>query len=451
MTTAQASRRSFIRRLGLSAGAAVLSPIADSLVAEAQGGAQVGQRKRFAVFMVGNGMSVSCSSFVPAKLKAEKAKALISETDFPMPAMAKNLESLRGKILWIDGLSNQVKGNDHSAGWAALSAMSHVAGAPGGPTIDQFVGRALGTNTRMRALLAGSTHPGMFALATGQPNMHYTALGGAFHAVFGTLVKTTDGVSKGALEQRLVLDRIRDDVKRLQAGLAGSERRKLDQYLAAIEDFEERQKAPLLGSCSVPAAAAGVPPNGPPEDRLAAFNDLQILALACGITNVTALAAATGHSHHDFHRYTKIHVGTQFESQGGIDGYGHDGCGLQGPAMDIIHNFHCGLMARMAGELSRIREGDRSIFENMVMIYLSDSGGEHHSDYLRFPVLVVGDAGGKLRTGGRYLRYPDKGERGARSLADFYRTLASALGVPHEGFAAKGPELVTGPLGEILT
>jgi hypothetical protein len=104
----------------------------------------------------------------------------------------------------------------------------------------------------------------------------------------------------------------------------------------------------------------------------------------------------------------------------------------------------------MAGALSAIRKGDRSIFDNMAILYLSDSGDEHHSDYRRFPVVVLGDAGGRLRSDGRYLRFPDKGSAGARSLPDLYCSLATALGAPTDRFGAGGAERVQGPLAEIM-
>jgi hypothetical protein len=117
--------------------------------------------------------------------------------------------------------------------------------------------------------------------------------------------------------------------------------------------------------------------------------------------------------------------------------------------MDLIHNFHGGLMARMATALSAIKEGDRTIFDNMVMTYLSDSGDEHHGEHKRFPVVLLGTAGGKIKADGRYLRYPDKGKPGARSLCDLYCSLSTAVGAPTDKFGTGGAEKVIGPLAEI--
>jgi hypothetical protein len=449
------SRRSFLEKLALGAGAGLLGPIATTLVDEARGLAQVQARKRAAFFLVGNGISIRCSSFVPPEHKTG-GSTLVQSTQFTWGAMLKSLEPYRSRMLLVDGLSNQIPKSQHSCGYGTLSCFpsangqaAEYGGAPGGMTIDQFIGSKIGEGTRFRAVLAGTTSPGMFATGPERREQHFTSPRLLFDALFGTLSTDPSGVARGAIEQRLVLDRIRADARKLQGALAAPERRKLDHYLAAIEDFEKRQQALGVLTCKIPSTAPGPATPVTPEDRLEAMNETLILALTCGLTNVVALAAGTGMSHQNFHAYKRIHVGTQFEAKGQIDGYGHDSCDLQGPGMDLIHNFNVGLMGRMATALGAIKEGDRSVFDNMVMAYLSDSGDEHHGDHKRFPVVLLGNAGGKIRADGRYLRWPDKGKPGARSLADLWCTVATAVGAPTETFGMGGVEKVLGPLPEL--
>jgi len=451
------SRRSFIEKLGLGAGAALLSPIAATLVSEAQGLAQVGTRKRIAFFLVGNGISIRCSSFVPPEFKTGGGATLISSNQYTAGAMVKNLEPFRGKTLLLDGLSNQIPKSQHSCGFGTLSGIpcangspAEYGGAPGGITIDQYIGGKIGDGTRFKTILAGTSAPGMFASGPERREQHHTSARLMFDAVFGNLIVDPSGINKGALEQKLILDKIRGDIGKLGGALAGPEKRKLEHYLAAMEDFDKRQKTLGVLSCKVPGTAPGLADPKTPEDRLEALTEVLILALTCGLTNVTALAIGTGMSHQYFHPYKRIHIGTQFESKGQIDGYGHDGCELQGPGMDLIHNFNVGLMARMATALGAIKEGDRSIFDNMVMAYLSDSGDEHHGEHRRFPVVLLGNAGGKIKSDGRYLRWPDKGKAGARSIPDLYNTLATGVGAQSDAFGMGGVEKVQGPLPELL-
>jgi hypothetical protein len=65
-------------------------------------------------------------------------------------------------------------------------------------------------------------------------------------------------------------------------------------------------------------------------------------------------------------------------------------------------------------------------------------------------VRIVGDAGGTLKSDGRFIRYPSNDAMGARSLADFFVTLTHAMGVPNDTFGAGGVERVQGPLSELL-
>jgi hypothetical protein len=79
--------------------------------------------------------------------------------------------------------------------------------------------------------------------------------------------------------------------------------------------------------------------------------------------------------------------------------------------------------------------------------------------------VVIGDAGGKQRADGRYLKYPSFWVGGSfftqadmtrsphpdvHSWGDFYCTLAHAFGAPTDTFGKAGNEPVKGPLKELL-
>ena len=67
---------------------------------------------------------------------------------------------------------------------------------------------------------------------------------------------------------------------------------------------------------------------------------------------------------------------------------------------------------------------------------------------------MIGDLGGRLKTAGRYLRYPWYGQTGHRTVANFYASLLHAIGDRRERFGL--PDLglqdvdQEGPLTEIL-
>ena len=79
------------------------------------------------------------------------------------------------------------------------------------------------------------------------------------------------------------------------------------------------------------------------------------------------------------------------------------------------------------------------------------SAGHHDTTHKRWPLLVMGNAGGKLKTEGRFLRYAERGKTGWRSLADFFQTVGQAYGVPLPDFGVEnGADPVKGPLTELL-
>ena len=52
----------------------------------------------------------------------------------------------------------------------------------------------------------------------------------------------------------------------------------------------------------------------------------------------------------------------------------------------------------------------------------------HHGTGMEWPYLIVGGGGGKLKLPGRYLRYPKYGEKGCRTIGDWWTTLLNAYG-----------------------
>lgn len=455
------NRRSFLEKLGLGAGAALLSPIATSLVAEAQG--KTIPRKIFVVFIHGNGLHHDMN-FTPPEFAASSAPVLEGPTAYTWPKMFKAVEPWRNRMLLVDGLPNRPRSgaSQHGGGYSALSCFAALnggsnegGGRPGHISIDQFIANGIGKSSRSRSILFGASQnraavrARAFSRGPGNPEPHFQDPGLMFNDLYGSLVTDPTGFARGATKQRILLDGMRADVKRLEQALAGPERAKLAHYLTAVENAESTLAASMSLDCkppTVPIDETSV------ESRLEAMNEMATLALVCGMTNVVGVSVGVGNSHTEFPKYTRVHLGTQFEKDGGIDSHGHSVDSIQGPAWDILHTFNLGLVARTIQALSAVKSGGRTLFDDTTMLYLSDNGSYHHSKQERHPLAIIGDAGGALKTGGRFLRYPPaaKGKPPARSLADLYCSLATACGVPTSTFGKGGNEPVTGPLPELM-
>jgi hypothetical protein len=133
---------------------------------------------------------------------------------------------------------------------------------------------------------------------------------------------------------------------------------------------------------------------------------------------------------------------------GYVDDNGH---GPNPQTMAYLHGWHSGLLKGVADALSGIKEGDKTAFDNAAIVHCGENGEAHHSDHVRWPVAIYGDAGGALKADGRYLRFAKKGGSGARSLADVYATIGAAFGVANpDDFAKGGPEARQGVVHEML-
>ena len=483
---ARIHRRSFLERLGLGAGAFLLGPSVNSLVRQAHG--QTGA-KRFVLMVQGNGMNYE--DFAPPGLKPKELKAAgVSDTQLhsgaftQLPDMFKGLEAHTQNLLLCDGLSNQTGEYDHSAWYGATTCLPSTPqgrGAPGGISFDQYVAQsALGKGTIYPSVVLGPHHGGkgeggipedrtigniIFASGKGQPvpvAMHATA---AYQQYIAKAVQAPEVMTGPPpyARRKKILDFVREDVRRTQAALASVEKAKLDQILDAFETLDKRM-AELTKSPPGQIDLQPITKEPPLEERVKLHFQIWTTALVANLTNVVAFSAEA----------TSVNcmwLGLGFRL--GAHQHGHyewekEPLVQQNPGMnplDEVHKFHAGLLGQTIDTLKAVNEGDRSLFDNTVIMWLNDGAEEHHPLLHRWPVLLASGDKGPLRTGGRFFRYPvfesfnkatpsansvAKGRpTGGRCLADLYQTVAAALGVPTSTFGTGGTELVQGPLPEI--
>jgi hypothetical protein len=190
--------------------------------------------------------------------------------------------------------------------------------------------------------------------------------------------------------------------------------------------------------------------------RLEAHFDLAAASLIAGLTNVITFDADDLDG-----RYEGLGLGEK-----SIHGIGHlsddykegrdsnfadgtDGVG----ARNIVRKFQVDLLAGLAAKLDAVPEGDGTMLDNTLIVFLSDAGQQHHANYQNFPMLLIGNLGGRLKTG-RYLHYPSYGQPGNRTIGSFYTTLLHAAGAPRDGFGQIDLKLPKGeqeqPLAELL-
>lgn len=463
--TPSITRRDVLRGVTLGTGTALLTPVLAQLAAHAAGNTAA-VRKRFVFVVQSNGLHpehlvpvgvVRDKTDDKGRMKNDRLEEVnLSDHELPDPIAA--LTPFKNRLSVIHGLSGRIAeggSGGHSTNHGCLGCYPGNKG-PMMPTIDVELGRASPGVIQ---------HVGLGILDKLDQTMNYqiSAAGSgkavpiqcspelAFKGLFGSVA---DGSSRQAFDRRTnLLDFMADDVRRSRNALAGEERAKLDQYLEAFETLRNRQ-----GEIDGLEAALRTHRPGLDEkfakptetNRLEAQFAIAAASLITGLTNVVTITSGGGGQNYISFPELGIPIGGHEYGHGrGINGKTAAECFL------AVRKYHTGLIADLAKKLDSVREGDGTMLDNTVIVYLSDSGEGHHPRLYDWPIVVLGDLGRKLKTRGRYLQFPTYGSANHRTTASFYLTLLHAVGDRRESFGVADPGLKDldqkGPLTELLT
>ncbi len=457
------NRRDALKGLSLGAGTVVLSPVLASLQARAAGTAKT--PKRFVFVVESNGFTPQQAAPVDYERKPRPQRPMNGPAEFvdfsleghKLPPALDPLTPWQDRVTIVQGLSGRIAGGGHSNNFAALGCFpaQGESQAIAGPTIDGQLAKAvpgifphigLGISKR----LENSVLYNVSALGRdkGLPTMCKPDQ--AYAALFGS-------VANGAAKEEFaaknnLLDFLKDDVKRVESKLAGPEREQFGAYLETFETLRDRQSR--LNEIEDTLREKGPVTNDKyastvETDRLDAMFDIGAAALICGLTNVLTLSSAAGVRDFDI----------CFTGLGLTKGKHHTGHGGSQNGMtwyevsQMIRRFHFTLIARLAKKLEAVTEGNGTMLDNTVIIYLSDGAEAHHSRCWEWPMVLLGNIEGKLNTG-RYIDYPSYGQPKHRTTANMYVTLLQLAGSSQESFGVADPGLKDldqhGPLSELF-
>jgi hypothetical protein len=456
-------RRDALKTLGLSAGATFLHPIMTQLQAQAAGLPVTAKRFVFVVESSG----VKPEQMAPEGIvrKDRPEQPLNGPAEFvdvslagkKLPMSLEPVAAWQDKLTIVQGLSGLVCGGGHSTAHGALGA---VPGArKGASAVYETIDGALA-----KAVPGLFPHVGLGISKFLDRNVVYSISAWdkgkmlpivchpqqAYNALFGSAV---DGAAKQEFQAKNnVLDFLKDDIKRAVGSLAGPER---EQFTAYVETFETlRNRQSRLNEIQHTLREKGPVANDKytskvETDRLDAQFDLAAASLICGLTNVVTISSAAGNEDFDINfsglglKMGKHHMG----HGGGENGMSHLGL------YDMIRRFHFDLIAGLCKKLEAVKEGDGTMLDNTVIVYLSDAAEAHHSRCWEWPMVVLGNMGGRLKSG-RYIDYPGYGKPGHRTTANMYLTLLHLAGAPRDSFGIADAGLKDlnqhGPLDELL-
>jgi len=434
------------------------------MLAQARAAAEGRSPKRVVFVIQGNG--ILSESITPPKVerpvKLLSGKKITDATafrsvplaDIDLPPDLEPLAGYKDRLAIVMGLSGRACMGGHSNNFGALGVYGSNAG-PAGETIDCAMAKALPAPFPFVGLgITRSATDGVVyntsAWGKGSPAPIQCKPADAHHALFGSI--TPSGQSDFATLPA-VLDFMSSDLKRTEKQLTGPEREKLQAYAHALEGMggrhaSVREKDPVLRKLAPVMNAKYA--SDTETDKLEAHTELASAALISGLTNVVTLAGGCGGPYFEV-TYKGLGIGINMHAIG--HGAGEKDK-TSAELTRIIRRFYLGLVARLADKLKAVPEGKGTMLDNTAIVFLSDSGDGHHAANWEYPMVVLGDLGGTLKTNGRYIEYPHYGRLGHRTIANLYCTLLHAAGSPRDKFGVPdqqlNPEMQTGPLRDLL-
>lgn len=446
-----ANRRAILKGATLGAGSLAFAPFLRNLQASELGRVP----KRFVFVVKSSGLQ---GEYLNPKGLSHGGDKLVDESlsDYQLPESLKSLESLKDRLTIIQGLSGKMTRLGHSAHYGALGGYKASPHAPplyatidghlseAFPSVFNHVGFKMGEGNQ------GVTFPSISAKGKGQQLPFQQNPMAAFENLFGSILEDGD-LKKKYTRTGNVLDAMSNEIRSLQGKLPSSEKEKLGHYLNGFESLRDRRVKLVSMQDTLRENAPDLSDKYTSSFKthhLEAHFDMAAASLICGLTNVVTVHADGLDS-----VYSGIGIGNNVHAIG--HGAGYATLTAQ-DCRNAIRSFHVELIASLAKKLNAVPEGDGTMLDNTIIVYTSDNAAKHHSVGADWPMLVIGNMGGRLKSKGRYLAYPSYGRSNHRhTICNWFTTLCHLAGIPQDLFGQPDMALgkvqdQSGPLSELL-
>jgi hypothetical protein len=372
---------------------------------------------------------------------------------FRLPHILQPLANVQDDLVVLSGLTHDKgRGNGDGPGDHARSATSFLTGTQprktagdnirAGISVDQVAAQAVGGATRFPSLQlgcergrgAGNCDSGYSCAYSSSVSWasETTPLGKEinprqiFERLFGNQNSSEEASSQArrdALKQS-VLDLIADDAKRLQAILARSDQRKLDEYLTGIRELERRlvrveTQEPVSGPQTVSGGQGQTRPQGIPdnyEQHIRLMCDMIVLAFQSDATRICTFMLADEGSNRS---YGLINI-----PDGHHDLSHHGGDSKKHAKIREINRFHIRQFAYLLDRLKSIKEGESTLLDQCMIVYGSGISDGNRHNHENLPVLLAGRAGGSIDTG-RHVRYEEE-----VPMCNLFLSMLDRMGAP---------------------
>ena len=394
----QVSRRNLLKGLTLGSGAMLLPPMAQRVLANAEGKTSV---PRFVFVVQSNGFDAvqACPESIPFQKYEDRDKF-------------ESARSRRTQVAQGIGSLGKAEVQDHHparpSGRCTGGGHSTHGGCP--RVIPHFRSEHLAPKHHHR-LPIGSDHAGDSALGrrgdgigcSGCPDEHFRTGGPQVHAHHPETGKGLQrllqrggrgGQGKEFPSQtqpaRLHGRRRKEDPSGPRIIGRGRTRR-LPERLRSIGRWRYKL---LANKETLKKAAPKLDDRFTSEvatQRLEAQFELATSSLIGGLSNVATITSAA--TEINAQPYLGIGVNLSNHAYGHMGGNKRDAKGVQ--HYEKVLNWLFGLIAKMAKRLEETPEGNGNMLDNTVIVYMSDAPDTHHSTGFEWPLVLVGNLKGK--------------------------------------------------------
>lgn len=450
----QIERRSLLKGVSLGAGGILLAPLAQKISAAAEGRATKPRRVIF--FLFDNGFKDDGAAVIGTDLVSDQTRQFSLE-GHKLPLDIEPFAPFQDRMTLLHGMRAHAA-VDHGGYFAALTACEGNKWVPQAESIDAAIAKAFPGVFPLLGLGIAPPGPSVAycssAWAAGQPVAMQCQPDMAYESLFGSIGATRNDFAT----RKNLLDFVSGDVKRLRGRIAGPERELLDAHLESLERLSKRDGQ--LSEHYENGTLNKHTPNLPAKlvsvaDVAVAQCDIAAAALTAGLTNVVTISAGL--------------CGVPGSYSGIVEGHPHGLGHGDWKGLSVYHNFLAKQAAGMLTKLQETKEGDGSMLDNTVLVFMSDSANQQHSRKgANWPFVLVGNLGGRLKAG-QFLSYPVSMAVGADArhalmgvaghanplINALYCTLLHAIDAPRATFnrpasSTNAPALY-GPLPELLT
>jgi hypothetical protein len=376
-----------------------------------------------------------------------------------LPYTLQPLQSLKNKFNIVSGLAQRNAfalgdgAGDHARSAAAWLTGCHPRKTSGanikaGVSFDQVLAKEFSNATRFSSLelgcerggLAGDCDSGYSCAYSNSISWRAETTPVAkevdprlvFERLFASENQNESDTAKAQrlAENKSILDFIMEDAKILNKKLGHTDKMKLDEYMTGVREIErrlsflEKQRGDFNSSSLI--NVQGIPTDY--QEHIKIMGDLMVLAFQTDTTRVSTFMFANEGSNRS---YKMVGV-----TDGHHEMSHHQRTPEKLEALKKINNFHVTQLAYILNKMDSIKEGDRTLLDNSMVVYgagICDGDRHNHDD---LPLLLAGLGGGKIKSG-RHLKFGS-----STPMTNLFLSMADKMNIPVESIGDSTGKLI---------